>query len=665
MLLLLGLALHVRYLKEFPAHIHAWAQSDHYALALGFVDNGLDFFHPQTFVLDVLNTREPDPEHVFSRDAITAVDFPLHNYIPALLMKLLGSQAPWIYRLYVLLYSMLGLFFLYRLAMLMFADPHKALLVVGFAATSPVFVYYQSGFLPSIPSIANTIMGLFFYTQYLQGQQRKDLRIALFFLTLAALARTTFVIPLLSVLAAEFVRMCKKQTPWKSLFFSVLLALSPVALYLAYNAWLRQRYGGMFLHKLLPAENMAHAWELLARSWANWGGQYFSGLHYLLMGLVFLTGLLAAWRRHPKLDLLWFQLLLPVLFMLGGCVAFAVAMLRQFPDHDYYFLDTFFLPVVLLLMLFLAPLRFARIKKVWITLVLALVMVILVVQAMYWQQKRRASGPWDHTATTIQNYQGSAAFLDSLGVAAEATVLSLDSQAPNIPFILMNRKGYAVIWRNAANLQRSLEMEADYVVWQPALFFTHIYAVYPEFISRVEKIADNGRIAIGKLRESAADVTLEQFWQTGPAPLFECVYSYEPDDDSYGWENIMPSDSLVFQGQASGVLPSDALYGLTFRSTSLDFLHQAGRLMVVSGWFYPLSHSLDCYIRVSLVYEGEIIYYQAYNLEADLAAVPRWQAVNMYFALPQIGSGQYEFALYVHNPAGVTLLMDDFGFRVY
>ncbi len=44
--------LHIKDYNKLPTSIHAWAQSDHYALALGFYNDGMDFFHPTTFALD-------------------------------------------------------------------------------------------------------------------------------------------------------------------------------------------------------------------------------------------------------------------------------------------------------------------------------------------------------------------------------------------------------------------------------------------------------------------------------------------------------------------------------------------------------------------------------------------------------------------------------------
>ncbi len=138
-IIVLGVFFHKDNLNEFPGFIHARAQSDRYALALGFVDNNLNFFKPQTCIL---NHQYPKTWIEPSDSPVTAVDFPLHDYIPAIMMKITGSRSPWAFRIYILLYSFIGLFFLFRLSVMLTGDYIRSWLVVLFAATSPVFVYY-------------------------------------------------------------------------------------------------------------------------------------------------------------------------------------------------------------------------------------------------------------------------------------------------------------------------------------------------------------------------------------------------------------------------------------------------------------------------------------------------------------------------------------------
>jgi len=242
-IVILGFLYQYKYLNDFPSYKHAWAQSDRYALSLGFMDNGFNFFKPQTFNY---NRQFPDEWKVPSDQTITAVDFPIHDYIPALLMKITGTTSPRVFRLYILLYSFLGLYYLFKLSQSISKDSIKSLFVLVFAATSPLFVYYQGGFLPTIPSLSNAIIGIYFYLRYLTRKKYQYFWPAMLFLTLAALARLTFVIPLFAVLAVELLRILKKETKILPLLLPVGLTTIILIAYQIYNNHLRELYGSIF-----------------------------------------------------------------------------------------------------------------------------------------------------------------------------------------------------------------------------------------------------------------------------------------------------------------------------------------------------------------------------------------------------------------------------------
>jgi hypothetical protein len=61
------------------------------------------------------------------------------------------------------------------------------------------------------------------------------------------------------------------------------------------------------------------------------------------------------------------------------------------------------------------------------------------------QKERRTTGSWDKTMATINNFEGAGLFLDSLHIPDDARLLVIGANVPNIPFILSNRKGYAVM----------------------------------------------------------------------------------------------------------------------------------------------------------------------------------------------------------------------------
>ena len=293
LIFILGFTYQFKYIGEFPSHIHAWAQSDHYALALGFQNNGYNFFKPETFVY---NHQFPNEFQIQANHTTTAADFPVHDFIPAILMKLLGND-PWVFRLYVLLYSFLGLYFLYKLALAITNNFIKSLLVLFFAGTSPVFIYYQGGFLPSIPSLANAVIGIYFYVMYLHKNRNKDFTLSIFFLTLAALSRSTFIIPLLSVSGTELIRIFKKESSFLPKLLPVFISFSTIGFYVWYNSYLRNTYGSVFLNHLMPPDDWNEAKTLIKQIKENWKYEYISKYHYLLYTLVFITGTILFIRK--------------------------------------------------------------------------------------------------------------------------------------------------------------------------------------------------------------------------------------------------------------------------------------------------------------------------------------------------------------------------------
>jgi RsiW-degrading membrane proteinase PrsW (M82 family) len=131
-------------------------------------------------------------------------------------------------------------------------DYIKSIFVVIFTATSPVYVYYQVGFLPTIPSLSNAITGIYFYYRYLKKNKNKHFIISMLFLTLAALSRTTVAIPLIAVLGIELIRLIKKGINLLPKLFPVSISILSLLSYLFYNGYLRETYGSIFLNHILP-----------------------------------------------------------------------------------------------------------------------------------------------------------------------------------------------------------------------------------------------------------------------------------------------------------------------------------------------------------------------------------------------------------------------------
>ncbi len=660
---ILSCVFHFRYINEFPSHTHAWAQSDRYALSLGFLENGLNFFKPQTFVL---NHQFPDDWETPSNSSITAVDFPIHDYIPALLMKISGTASPFVFRLYILLYSFLGLFFLFRLAYMLTKDHFKSFIILIFAATSPVFVYYQSGFLPTIPSLSNAIIGLYFYFKYLTNTSKKEFNLSILFLTLAALSRTTFAIPLIAIVCNEFLKIVRKKTNLSVRYFSLVFSFIAIIAYMLYNGHLREVYGSIFLNYFLPATSLSQVKEILKVVYENWFYEYFSKYHYLLAMIVVVITTYFFFKKKIKLTQNSYSIFTFLFITFLGCTLFAVLMLRQFPAHDYYFLDTFFLPIVLLIAIVISlipPIENKRFKLVLGSLV-GILALFMMVKPIYSQKERRVTGYWDRTGAMIKNFQNSSELLDSLNISKESKILVLDANAPNIPFILMERKGYVVMSTKKENIERVLNWDYDYLVYQNEFFISDIYSEIPGIINGLNIVADNGRVSICKYSDSVVERNLYEFLGLNEKlPVLEEQITFEETPNGI-WQNVDSTSKFSYSGNNSGYLTEKQTYGLTFKTKELPEITNASRTLLFSSQF--LQEDLkDCEIVASINQDGKNIYYKSFNVRKLIKKDSTWNSVNLIYQLPQVQSDDYEFAFFLWNTGKKNLYYDDFSIKLY
>jgi hypothetical protein len=659
--LVLGCLFHARYIREFPAHTHAWAQSDRLAIAHGFVDNGLNFFKPQTYIYNhkIQSTKgwlKPDATN------ITAVDFPIHDYIPAIGMKMAGTRTPWMFRSYIMLYGFVGLFFLFKLSKLLQNKDFVSWFIVLFAATSPVYVYYQSGFLPTIPSISNAIIGLYLYGRFLEKGQLKHFYWGLFFLTFAALSRTTLLIPLLAVLGIEFLHLFKgAKWVWKK-WIAAGLSLLVLALYFAYNAYLRKTYGTLFLIQLMPATDFAEFKALLKLVYHNWFYQYFTKTHYLAWLLLVIVGGISWWNKRRIETPLRKRFLGLILLYITGTGLFFLVMARQFEAHDYYFLDTFYLPFILLLAFCCGKISWEHKLVQYATYAVMLFFVLVWVRhARHAQAERRLTGSWDKTNQTINDFSGSDAFLTQLGISREAKILVLDGIAPNIPFMLMNRPGYVNLSTDSRTLQNMLTFPYDYVVLQDAYFLPEIYSNYPQIIDELEPIASNGKITV--YRKAKGKRSLDGFLGLqDKKPVLEAMCDFELPAGS-NWENAEAVQDVSHPDNKVGTVTPAQEFGLTFALRNSGLLQQ-NTLVKVTGQLRGM-HDKNIELVVSLNVDNQNVYYQTYTLNNFFRNGSDWGELNQIFHVPAAASTQNELKVYFLNSGKGIHVYDNVQVRMY
>lgn len=493
-----GLFLQRGYMNEYPTHIHAWAEQDHYALSLGFINNGFDLFHPETMIY---NKQFPGWWHEAYDTTITSVDFPIHEYIVALLMKLFGTTSPWVFRLWTFLLGLMGLFFLYKVAYHLTHDWMKSILVTVVALCSPVYAYFLNGFLPSVPSLSLGIIGLWFYLQYLDSNKRKHFNIGVAFITVAMLMRTTFAIELIAILCFELLRVFRKESTFVDKLPCILIS---AALYIAYFLWnrhLRNTYGTLFLNELLPPEDWQDAKELVADTYHKWTFHYFQRFQYLVLLVIALLAIGVSIfktkkKESPKpsskkaLSLWWLPLIESF-----GCLLFSVAMMQQMPFHDYYFIDTFFLPLLMMTTLALKALpdTNGRHFVAWGAFVVGIVCTVMILNATQKQVERR---DFENDAlVSYDHYKDADLLLDSLNISSDAKILCLYGYAQNGPFIQMKRKGYIVMNDENNLLETALSWDFDYIIVENDKYMKH-FKDNNILLSRLKRIGGNKHLNV-------------------------------------------------------------------------------------------------------------------------------------------------------------------------
>ncbi|MCK9320555.1 MAG: glycosyltransferase family 39 protein [Bacteroidales bacterium] len=628
---LIGLLYNYKYINDFPSHIHAWAQSDRYSLAIGFTENKLNIFKPQTFVY---NRQFPDKWEKSYTDKIVSVDFPIHDYIPAIIMSLTKNQSFWIFRLYILIYSFFGLFFLFRLSREITNSNIKAGLITFIAATSPIFVYYQAGFLPTIPSLANAMIGLYFYYKYLQNNKNKLFIISLLFLTLSTLARTSFAIPLIAVLCIEFLRVIRKDTSLKPKIIPLIISLLLIISYYFYNQYLRENHGSIFLKNLMLPKNTQEVKDILKYIKENWLYQYFSLYNFITFLLIiilsiffFIKRLLKANYQFLNIKINYFYLF--ILTYLFGTLCFFFLMMKQFVNHDYYFLDSFFLPTLLIITVLLTLLPNIELRKrnpysISVLITLSFLSILMFIQPFKTQSQRRETGDWDFIGHSINNYQGSNLFLDSLGISSSAKIMALRTFAPNIPFILMKRSGYAIMSFDSSTTNKIFEWDYDYIVFENENFLTNIYAKDSNILKKIRKIATNGKISICKPSSNNPQTILE-FLELNKKKI---GYKYT-DTSSY-------------------IMDSKTEFDLNIKIDDLSFLNNKNGIMVFNADF-KIKDEKDIYIVANIKSNNKDIYYYSYPISAK----DFWVNIPFIFSFPKLeGKDKYSLILYIWNNGG-------------
>ena len=530
-------------------------------------------------------------------------------------------------------------------------------------------MYYQAGFLPSIPSVSNAFIAIYFFVNYLLTGSRKSFYWSAFFITLAALSRLPFSIMLGTVIIFEAIQTIFKRKLNAGKWIALLLSMIIIGLYFLYNHHLQKKYGSIFLNYALPPKNLYEFRMILKTVWTKWIYQYFTKVHYLVFVILIACSLLTILFHRKVLQKIHKQILTLLLLIIAGYLSYSIMMIQQFTAHDYYFLDTFYLPVVLFLILMLSVLLGAwKILRFPVMILFLAAALLIIPRAVRSQEMRRRTGNWDHVETTIQNFSDSKDFLAANHVPEAAKILVIDAYAPNIPFIEMDRTGFSVLTTSRDNIEKALTWDFDYIIIQNEFLLSEVVPNYPELNQRIEPLSSNGKLTLYRLLKEPRKQSLYDFLGvSGKKAVSVDRCTFEAVDSIWNrhWKKIRLTRDADYNGRPAGYVNEKMEYGLTYQLNNSPLLRDSSRLVFFKGYFLRKKDLKGCSLIASVTSGGENLFYNSYDLQDVITHADQWQEVNLFFQVPQITEKNFKFEIYIWNQGGNTLYYNDAVISIY
>jgi hypothetical protein len=416
-----------------PQGIHDWAQADRLALAIGFYDNGMNFFLPTTY-------------NQYSVNGITGVEFPLPAYLAALGGKLLGRDSISIaFRFIDTLVACISLIFLYLACYKRTKDFAFSMFTPLFLFCSPIFIYYTCSYIPDATAVAIIFIAFYFMLQYLDHYTTKPLLIGLALLTLATLIKTSTGIYLIAYGGYILLqRAGSYRHHKKSQNVIILIAIAsafsiPVGYYF-YNQYLNHTYHStVFLAKANPFVSYKAFQEYIDVNFKKlWMREYMELPQYLVLAVVIAVGLPLLKSVRAGSSHLWLLLL----FLLGTlCMGYFMG--GQLFFHDYYVLSIF-MPLLTYALLVcsiaihhsIAQYKVASIRRGLITAVL---IMFFFADYHHYQRLQPNYFPFN---PGIPWAKGGSDLLDKLQIPRSERIFAYNASAPNLALLYCDRKGY-------------------------------------------------------------------------------------------------------------------------------------------------------------------------------------------------------------------------------
>ncbi len=603
--------------SEFPDGVHLWAQSDYLSIINLYNENGHDLVSPSTYVL---NPEFPDNGLRYYRTTETAGDLQFQPWLISFFVDDAVSDIV-IVRIYYCFFALLLLIFIFEIINLVTACYWSALLVAFFFFCTPLFQYYSTAVLPGLGSLTFAAAGVFVYAKYLKSE--KGLLAAILLLLFAAMMRSTNYMWLLAILGIEVFARIRLGRVRKNDLWILLLVFVGIVFHFIVLKSVDENRGSIFLSSLMPFGSFREWMDGLEYLKDNVTKLYFHRAQWVALLVVLVIFLCQFWNARSDS---WN--LLTVIFFLFA-ISFFIAMGKQFIHHDYYFLEVFFLPIVLLF-----SQKIIFLKRIFPKGYYFFHVLVLLVLFPSWFHARSLAGersksnPESRITKTLNDYQGLGTYLDSLGYDRETVLFVPDATVPNLPLLLSERRGYSNMTTTKERLSEMIIWPWDLVLVQRDFVLSDIHSVNPVFFEKLEIVGSHRGLLL--LRRSELTHS-----------IFDII------SPNYHWSAFdstqLLEEEFVMDKEDKFVLTGD-FWKQDEELNNVDFFAIEGAFKMGSG--------SDVYLVVSgHTGDDQIFYWSKSMLELGASEQGQWRRFVATIPIEEAKAAE-RFKYYIYNPNG-------------
>jgi hypothetical protein len=642
-----------------PQSVHKWRQSDCASIALNYFQGGMNFLKAET--------------HNLTSDKGTTgksctSEIPILYYTVAALYKVFGYHE-FIYRIFNTLLFFLGLFYLFRLLRFLLKDVFWSVALTLLFFTSPVLIYYGNNFLSNSSALAFSIIGWYYFILFYSGGEKKWLYTSLIIFLLAAAFKVTAFFSLFAIsgiFLLEYFNVKKFKTEEKlfkkpiHFILPALFVFMSIILWLLYAHYYNQRHDCTYFSTTtfpiwnLDREGIMNVVNSIRNLWID---QYFHKSVLLFLTICFLFSVIFFKRNTPLL-------IASILIIFAEAVVYVVLQFWTFANHDYYVIDMFILPIMIVIATFdLMKQHFSRVFK---SIPLKLTFSIFLLFNIYYGHKQinaRYSG-WMNDYTENADVYSVTPYLREIGINANDTIISIPDGS-NASLYLMNQKGWTEYTDARFNRGSKLRYNQDSAGIQSSITKGAKYLIVNGVNELYSKTYLQGyctnlagkynNVLIFNLKDSTRNFKVER---NQIVKRYSCDSEILSADgqffvnvsDTTAFESgITRSDDFARSGKYSSALDAKAPYGMTYRIKEL----KNGERFVISVWRKSSVNAKAGIVASSL--SSSIYNFASQAVETDSEG---WEKIQLEFTVTGKISGQ-EMTVYLYNPETELVYFDD------